>query len=60
VTVRVCVVLRRDVIAWTRCRLIDVKSGGKKDICKVGPEVKETLTEIRLVGAVAAKKGKKK
>jgi hypothetical protein len=40
--------------------LIDVKSGGKKDICKVGPEVKETLTEIRLVGAVAAKKGKKK
>jgi hypothetical protein len=50
-----------EIVAWTKCRLIDVKSGGKKDTCKVAAEVKEALAECRMVGAVVAKaKGKKK
>lgn len=39
---------------------MDVKSGGKKDTCKVAPDVKEALLETRFVGAVAPKKGKGK
>ena len=52
--------IRREVTAWAKCRLIDIKSGGKKDTCKIAAEIKEGLPECRIVGGVAAKKGKGK
>jgi hypothetical protein len=56
-----CVGACSEIVAWSKCRLIDVKSGGKKDTCKLALEVKDALPECRFLGAVVAKaKGKKK
>jgi Leucine-rich repeat (LRR) protein len=48
------------LLAWAKCRRLDLRSGGKKDTCKVPPEYGTTLPEMRIIGGVAAKKGKGK
>ena len=48
------------LLSWMKCRPLDVESGSKRGTCNIPPEFPATLLEMRIVGGVAAKKGKGK
>ena len=48
------------VSEWQQCRALDIRSGGKKETCKIPPTLKEALPNTRITGGAAAKGGKKK